>query len=401
LSIPAQSELNLGVIGHVDHGKTSLTRMLTGKWTDTHSEELKRGISIRLGYADIVFKKCPDCGILGYTQEDKCPNCGKKTESFKRVSFVDSPGHESLMATMLSGVAIINGAILVIAANEACPQPRTVEHLLAAKFGNIDKLLVVQNKIDLVNDEKAKENYNQIKKFLSELGYEDVPIIPVSANHSINKDVLIYALGNYFPSPKYDSKESMKMHIVRSFDVNKPGMFVNDLVGGVIGGTIVSGKLKIGDTIEIAPGVDNNYLSAKVLALNTEFGTLKEAGPGGLIAIGTSLDPSVTQNDKLKGQIVGLKGSLPKPSSNILVEVNVIDRLLVEDLKKGIIVNEPFIITLGTDTCVGMVTSVRGNLVKFNMRVPIIVDNDQKISLSRRSANGWRLYGYGIIKERS
>jgi len=395
----SQSEINLGVIGHVDHGKTSLTRMLTGKWTDTHSEELKRGISIRLGYADIVFKYCPNCELDGFTNLDKCPKCGAKTEPYKRVSFVDSPGHESLMATMLSGVAIINGAILVVAANEQCPQPRTVEHLLAAKYSGIDKLIVVQNKIDLVTEEQAKENYNQIKKFLTEIGFENVPIIPVSANHSINKDVLIYALTNYFSNPICDANKQMKMYVVRSFDVNKPGQEIDKLIGGVIGGSIVSGKLKIGDTIEIAPGVDNKNLIAKVLSLNTEFGKLDEACPGGLIAIGTSLDPSIAQNDKLKGQIVGHLGELPKPRMELNIDLHIIDRLLLDDMKKPLQVKEALIITVGTGTVVGTVISVKGNLIKFAMRSSTIVEDGQKVSLSRRSSNGWRLYGYGIVQK--
>lgn len=394
-----QSEINIGIIGHVDHGKTSLTKMLTGKWTDTHSEELKRGISIRLGYADIVFKKCPNCGLEGFTNIDKCSNCSSKAEPYKRVSFVDSPGHESLMATMLSGVAIINGAILVIAANEQCPQARTVEHLLAAKYSNIEKLIVVQNKIDLVTEEQAKENYNQIVKFLKEIGYENSPIIPVSANHSINKDVLIYAITNYFTSPIYDLNKQLKMYVVRSFDVNKPGQDIDKLIGGVIGGSIVQGKIKIGDKLEIAPGVNEKNLIAKVLSLNTEFGKLEEAGPGGLIAIGTSLDPSVAQNDKLKGQFVGHFGELPKPRMELNIELHTIDRLLVDDMKKQLIVKEPLIITIGTGTALGTVISIKNNMIKFAMKNQVVVEDDEKVSLSRRSSNGWRLYGYGFIRK--
>lgn len=394
----SQSEINIGLIGHVDHGKTSVAKMLTGKWADTHSEELKRGISIRLGYADVIFYKCPKCGLEGFTNEKKCPNCKTKAIPYKRVSFIDSPGHESLMATMLSGVAIINGAILVIAANEPCPQPRTVEHLLATKYANIKKLIVVQNKIDLVTEEQAKENYNQIKEFLKDLGYENSPIIPVSANHNINKDLLIYAITNYFVAPKYDATKPLKMFVVRSFDVNRPGLEINSLVGGVLGGSIVSGKIKIGDNIEIAPGIDGKKLVGKVLSLNTEFGKLEEAGPGGLIAIGTSLDPSVSQNDKLKGQVVGHIGQLPEPITDLTVELHVIDRLLVEDMKKPLNMNEPIIITVGTGTAVGTVSSIRKDIVRFNLRNKVVVEKNEIVSLSRRSVNGWRLYGFGFVK---
>src|SRR3989338_1518259 len=101
--------LNIGMVGHIDHGKTTLLYKLTGKFADTHSEELKRGITIKLGYADLIIEKN-----------------GKK----RYVSFVDCPGHEMLMATMLSVAALIDAAILVRAANEGI-KPQTKEHLIA------------------------------------------------------------------------------------------------------------------------------------------------------------------------------------------------------------------------------------------------------------------------------
>src|SRR3989338_8305384 len=128
--LPAQPVLNIGMVGHVDHGKTTLLERLSGKWTDTHSEELKRGITIRLGYADVTFRKCVKCGgAKAYTIKEECPVCKSETIPLRKVSFVDAPGHESLMATMLSGATIMDGALLLVAANEECPQPQTREHL--------------------------------------------------------------------------------------------------------------------------------------------------------------------------------------------------------------------------------------------------------------------------------
>ncbi|HYA54160.1 MAG TPA: GTP-binding protein, partial [Thermoplasmata archaeon] len=132
MKVPRQPEVNIGLVGHVDHGKTTLTQALTGEWTDRHSEELKRGISIKLGYADAAFYKCPNCPEpSGYSVEPKCPSCGGEAKFLRAVSFVDAPGHETLMATMLSGAAIMDGALLLVAANEHCPQPQTREHLYA------------------------------------------------------------------------------------------------------------------------------------------------------------------------------------------------------------------------------------------------------------------------------
>jgi len=144
-------EVNIGMVGHVDHGKTTLVKSLSGVWTDQHSEEVKRGISIRLGYADATFRKCPSCPAPdAYTVKEKCEHCGSETKVLRTVSFVDSPGHETLMATMLCGAAIMDGAVLVISANEPCPQPQTKEHLMALNITGIDRIVIVQNKIDLM-----------------------------------------------------------------------------------------------------------------------------------------------------------------------------------------------------------------------------------------------------------
>ena len=148
-----QAVVNIGMVGHVDHGKTTLTEALSGVWTDVHSEELRRGISIRLGYADTSFYRCPSCEL--YTTKKTCPRDGSETEFLRRVSFVDAPGHETLMATMLSGAAIMDGAVLVIAANEPCPQPQTKEHLMALDIIGVHNIVVVQNKIELLSREKA------------------------------------------------------------------------------------------------------------------------------------------------------------------------------------------------------------------------------------------------------
>ncbi len=149
----SQPAVNIGIVGHVDHGKTTLLERLSGKWADTHSEEIKRGITIRLGYADVIFRKCRKCNL--FTTKEKCPECKEETDVSRKLSFVDAPGHESLMATMLAGATIMDGALLLIAANEECPQPQTREHVMALEIIGVDNIVIAQNKIDLISEEQA------------------------------------------------------------------------------------------------------------------------------------------------------------------------------------------------------------------------------------------------------
>ena len=246
--------VNIGLVGHVDHGKTTLVSGLTGIWTDRHSEEVKRGISIRLGYADATFYRCPECeGPDAYSTSPTCPHCSARGEPFRTVSFVDAPGHETLMATMLSGSAIMDGAMLVIAANEPCPQPQTKEHLMALELVGIEKIVIVQNKIDVVSQADAMDHYQQIKKFVRGTIAENAPIIPVSAQKEINIGALIMGLDEYIPEPEHDPEAPPHMLVARSFDINKPGISWREVMGGVIGGSLTQGVLKDGDDIEIRP----------------------------------------------------------------------------------------------------------------------------------------------------
>ena len=251
--LPAQPEVNIGLVGHVDHGKTTLTQALSGVWTDTHSEERKRGISIKLGYADTAFYK-DDAGR--YYPTGKRPDGAKDVESEleRVVSFVDAPGHETLMAIMITGASIMDGAMLMVAANETCPQPQTREHLMALEIAGIKNIVIVQNKIDLVSKERAIESHGEIKSFLEGTIAKDAPIIPVSAHHDVNLDVLIQAIEATIPTPDRTKDKRSIMHVARSFDINRPGTRPTKLRGGVIGGSIVEGEFSEGDEIIIGPG---------------------------------------------------------------------------------------------------------------------------------------------------
>lgn len=104
----------------------------------------------------------------GSSKDDSfpCEICGSPTVLRRHVSFVDCPGHDILMATMLNGAAVMDGALLLIAANESCPQPQTSEHLAAVEIMRLKHLLIVQNKIDLVDEPTSASQYESIKRFV-------------------------------------------------------------------------------------------------------------------------------------------------------------------------------------------------------------------------------------------
>lgn len=399
-------EINIGLVGHVDHGKTTLVKALSGKWTDTHSEEIKRGITIRLGYADATFYKCGKCKKYGL--KEKC-ECGGKAVAARKVSFVDAPGHESLMATMLSGATIMDGALLLIAANETCPQPQTREHLMALKISGIKNIVIVQNKIDIVSEEEALKNYEEIKAFLKGTNYEKAPIIPISAQQNANIDVLIEAVENTIKTPERNPKDDPILFIARSFDINKPGTSIKDLAGGVLGGAMRQGILKVGDEVELKPGlrfeeknkIEWKPVKTKIISLKTGGIDVKEISPGGSVGVLTSLDPSIVKSDSLAGNIAGLPDKLPPVWDDLNLEVHLLERVVgaKEDIKvEPIKMNESLMLNVGSAATVGIVQALKGNTVKCKLKLPVCASAGSNVTISRRIGNRFRLIGYGIIK---
>ena len=399
--------VNIGTAGHVDHGKTTLIQALTGIWTSAHSEELKRGITIRVGYADAAFYKCKNCqSPLGYSVTPKCNNCGKESELTRVVSFVDSPGHESLMANMLSGSALIDGALLVIAANEKVPQPQTKEHLLALQTLGIQQIVIAQNKADLVSYEDALANQADIVKFVKGTNAVKAPIIPISAQSKLNIDALIGAVESSIETPKRDESKPTVMHVLRSFDVNKPGTKIKSIKGGVIGGSVTQGFFKVGDEIEIKPGLANEKNSTyepiitEISSLGTGAGLVDEVKPGGLVAIGTKLDPSMTRSDSLIGSVIGKPGTLPENASTAKIEINLFDTAVgsVDEIKvSSVQVGESLRLSVGTAPVLSKVTSVRGERVDVQFKRPVCLFEKGRVAISRRIQERWRLIGAGVI----
>ena len=405
--LPKQPEANIGTIGHVDHGKTTLVKALTGVWASRHSEELKRGITIKLGYADLPIYKCPNCEApKQYSTKPSCPYCDSEAEFVRAISFVDAPGHEALMATMLSGAAIMDGAILVIAADEPCPQPQTREHLAAAEVVGVKNIVIVQNKIDIVDEKRALKSYTEIKAFVKGTVAENAPIIPISAQRGINIDILLTAIEELMPTPKRDETEPPLMYIIRSFDINKPGTTIEGLEGGVVGGTISQGKFMVGDEIEIRPGIaaekegKSTYspLISEIVSLQAGDRHVKEATCGGLVGVGTLLDPSTSKADGLTGNIGGKTGKLPPTLTELTLETHVLERAVGT---KELLKIEKINLHVGAAVNLGKVTSLKGNVAKIKLTRPICAPPNSRVAISRKITARWRLIGYGLILEKT
>jgi translation initiation factor 2 subunit 3 len=388
-------EINVGVVGHIDHGKTTLLSRLTGKFTDTHSEELKRGITIKLGYAEIVIYK-----------DGENYNTKKAGIPQRYVSFIDAPGHEMLMANMLSGAAIIDAALLVVAANEGI-KPQTREHFMALQAKGIKNIIIIQNKIDLVSKEKALENYKNIKEFVKGTIAENAPIIPVSAQQEINIDKIFKELCNLV-IPERDETSKPIFLVARSFDINRPGTNIPDLKGGVLGGILKKGKLKVGEEIEIKPGLNikkNNQttyqtLTAKIISLYKGADSLKEISPGASISIETSLDPLLTKADSLNGCVVSLKGNLPDITHKLIIKTKLFEEVLgMEQRQKvePIKTKEVLMLSVNTTITLGIVEKISKDNIEVSLNIPIIALKGDNAGIARNINNHWRLIGFGEI----
>ncbi|MHA1728840.1 MAG: translation initiation factor IF-2 subunit gamma [Promethearchaeota archaeon] len=412
-----QAETNVGMVGHVDHGKTTLVEALSGEWTDRYAEEMRKGISIKLGYANCTIVYCPKCDKYSTyflanklkkkrQQRNTCPYCAGVLIEKRKISFVDAPGHEILMATMLSGASLMDGACLLISANEKCPQPQTREHLAALGISNIKKIIILQNKIDAVSREVVIENYKEIKEFIKGTVAENAPIIPISAIYKINLEKFIRTIEETIPTPEFDEKETPRFHIARSFDINKPGTPIEELRGGVIGGSISQGTIKVGDKLEILPGFrrETDYipLLTTVKSLYQSNTPLEIAKPGGLIAIGTNLDPALTKADNLIGNLAGLHDEMPDVQFECNIQTTLLEKVLgaeeeleIEPLKIG----EPLLLVAGTSLTAGIVQKIgKKNTVTFKLKRPICVQKDSTVAISRMIRRRYRLIGYGTLK---
>jgi translation initiation factor 2 subunit 3 len=313
------------------------------------------------------------------------------------------------MATMLSGAALMDGAVLVVSAAEEVPQPQTEEHLMALDIIGIENVVVAQNKVDLVDAEQARRNREQIESFVEGTVAEDAPIVPISAEQEVNVDLLIDAVEREIPTPERDPDADARMHVARSFDINRPGTEWGDLQGGVLGGSLVAGRLGVDEDIALRPGreveeggrTEWHDIETTVRSLRAGGDPVDEVGPGGLLGVGTGLDPALTKGDALAGQVAGPPDTLPPTRQQFEMDVDLLDRLvgdMDDDEVEPIATNEPLMLIVGTAKTVGSVTSARDEECEVALKRPVCAPDGAKIAINRRVGARWRLIGVGTLK---
>lgn len=397
-----QPIMNIGMIGHVSDGKSTTTKTLTGISTQKHSQEKQKNLTIRLGYANAKILKCntckePDCyfSLPSDKFEYKCLRCNSDSILMNHVSFVDCPGHNMLLATMLNGTSVMNYTILVEStANQNFPAPQTIEHFNCVNSMGIKNVVTILNKIDLVNKEKCIDMCEKLQAFLSENSCES-PIIPMSATHSINIDVLCMYLA-HLPKPEQNINTNLKMPIIRSFNINKPGTPIEKLEGGVVGGSIVSGVIKEQMELYLVPGMiinnDNNVifkpLICKVESIHSEKNNLKEAMMGGLIGIKLDIDPGLTADDKLIGNIL---------TNNI---TGIVTNSFECKLKKKYKLDPKlqYVFNINSNNINGKIVSKKGEIIKINLDEYQYIDENDIITISTSGSN-INLIGYAVFSK--
>lgn len=309
----------------------------------------------------------------------------------------------------------MDAALLLIAGNEPCPQPQTSEHLAAVEIMQLEHIIILQNKVDLIREQAAEEHWKSITNFVKGTVAGTAPIVPISAQLKYNIDTVCEYIVKRVPVPIRDFSSSPKLIVIRSFDVNKPGSEVDELRGGVAGGSILSGVLKVGQEIEVRPGIvtkDNEGrvhckpIYSRIASLLAEQNELQFAVPGGLIGVGTRIDPTLCRADRLVGQVLGAVGQLPAIYTELEISYYLLRRLLgvrSDDKKqtkvKKLEKNEVLMVNIGSTSTGGRVMGVKADLAKIFLTSPACTEIGEKIALSRRIDKHWRLIGWVSLTE--
>jgi len=376
-----------GTVGHVAHGKSTVVKIITGKETQAHSAEKTNNITINLGYANAKIWYNEETDGFGTTTSDVELDSSWKLVG--HISFVDCPGHNAYLSTMISGAGAMDGVIAVISGADEFPQPQTVEHLAVVNKLKIQDLLIVQNKLDIIDKKRALENYGQIKEFFTGSRYETVPIIPTSAAKKLNTDSIIKWLTQQKPKDLKVGSNRVVFNIIRSFDVNTQLTPIIEMKGGVVGGILKEGILTVGDYVEIKPGflVDGKpkKLYAKVLEIYSEKNKLDFAIPGGLIGVQLDIDPFLTKNNKMVGQIMGYNIEDYKVYQTFELKLK---SLKGDDCYDKLDKNKTVYINVNSRTVEANIDKVKDKKIKVTTKNPIVINDDSRISIIIKNDEG-------------
>lgn len=387
-----QPIINIGCLGSVSDGKSTLVEKLTGIKTQRHSNEKNRNITIKQGYANMkIWEKDNEYDTLN--NEGKLVN---------HISFVDCPGHQELIKVMLSSISLMDGAIVVIAVDQPLNnKPQLIQHLAAAKLGNLKRIIICMNKIDLVKKDILYKRKEELDLLLKEYNIEPFAIIPTCFNKKIGIKYLLNAIMKLFNPNNYIDRLNKDpiFRISRTFDINKPGTSWENILGGVVGGSLIVGQFKINDEIEIVPGQiiknknGNIYyqpIKTTILSIKTDTTYLTEIVPGGLIAIGTDMDPYYCKNDFLSGNIIGLVNKTPKVFNNITLDFKLIT-IFGHVWEPNI--NDLLVLQIGTKT----VDVKLINKNNFELTKPVCILDNEHIIICKEIDKILRIVGEGYL----
>jgi translation initiation factor 2 subunit 3 len=376
----SQPILNIGVLGSVSDGKSTMVYKLTGIKTQRHTDEKYRNITIKQGYGNMkVWFNGHE-----YTTTDSNYET-EDTPLVNHISWVDCPGHLQYIETTLNAMSLMDCAVVIVAADQPISKkPQLIQHLKAAKMVGLDNLIFVINKIDLVDKTVLETRKTQLDDLLNELEIEPKIIIPACFNKSIGLDWLVESIQQYFRPRERETCDTL-IRITRSFDINKPGTDWSLINGGVIGGSLISGSLKKNDELVIYPGVcskkGSNWIvqpiNTKVLSVQTDNKELDTVIPGGLIAIKTDIDSFYTKSDGLSGSICVLSNN--KLNLHVYIEANIVCSQLNSDINNG----SKLVLQIGSRTIPGTLLKKSKNWLKVGLNKPTcILDNDMIIICS-------------------
>ena len=402
-----QPIVRIGMLGSVSHGKSTFVNKVTGIKTQKHSSEKTRNITIKQGYANMKLWGDSNEEKQSFHPTDSEVTSYEDYELVNHISFIDCPGHQEYIDTMLSSVNMMDGAIVIVAADQKLSHnPQLVQHLAALSLYDVKKLIICINKIDLVERHIVMERKEELDTLLEQYNIVPYIIIPTSFNKMIGVKYVLDSIMELFNPTEYLKNLEMNplFKTSRSFDINKPGTDWNDINGGVIGGTLFSGSLKVGDTIEIRPGQVSKQkdkfvctpFKTVIHSIKTDNMNLDSIIPGGLIAIGTELDPFYCKKDNMSGNIVGRVGMLPSVYHTINMKGNVVTTFGFKwDPKE----NDSVMLSIGTRMCEARLCKKLNDVFTFELMKPVCIEDNMMIVICRTIDKILRIVGKGNLIE--